>query len=154
MSPSPTATVFPTSEPQPLSVPGNVEGTQFVAQDSGVHRFTITSGAYSPCPPHVAYPDCGKWHAYLVLYVNRDIAWSSEPDRDGFVGPVNEDLSIGDPTFRDTAGEAEAASSPSLVDIPLHQGDFLWLLPQDAKGTYVDNAGLMTLDVTVISPLP
>ncbi|HKY85032.1 MAG TPA: hypothetical protein VJ160_09440 [Anaerolineales bacterium] len=70
------------------------------------------------------------------------------------MGPVDEDFTIGDPTFRDSAGEAEAASSLSLVEIPLHQGDFLWLLPQDAKGTYVDNTGLMTVDVTVISPLP
>jgi hypothetical protein len=66
----------------------------------------------------------------------------------------HQDLTVGDPTFKDTASEAEAASTGSTIDIPLRQGEVVWLLPPDAKGTYVDNAGGMTLDVTVIAPLP
>jgi hypothetical protein len=59
---TPTATPFPTSLPQELLVPGNVEGTKFVAEESGVHRFEISGGAYSPCPTHVAFPPAEMAH--------------------------------------------------------------------------------------------
>ncbi len=99
------------------------------------------------------YPACGKWLGYLILYVNREVEWSTQPDSNGFVTPLNEDFDIGDSTNQETSGEAEAASAGRYVDVPLHKGDLVWLLPPDARGTYVDNAGGMTLEVTVIAPL-
>jgi hypothetical protein len=145
----------PTPITQQLFVPGDVKGTKFIAEASGAYRFMITSGAIRNCPPEVGYPDCGKWRAFLFVYVNRDAEWSSPSNSDSYsYGLVNKDFSIGNSIYRDTAAEAEAGSMGGSVTLSLQAGDFVWLLPPDAPDSYGDNLGGMTVSIAIIAPLP
>jgi len=153
--PAPPWVPSPTPITQQLFVPGDVQGTKFIAEASGAYRFMITSGAIRNCPPEGGYPDCGKWRAFLFVYVNRDAEWSSPSNSDSYsYGLVNKDFSIGNSVYRDTAAEAEAGSMGGSVTISLQAGDFVWLLPPDAPDSYGDNLGGMTVSIAIIAPLP
>ena len=159
--PAPSWLPSPTSVTQQLFVPGDVQGTKFIAEASGVYKFEIISGSYSVCPSSAAYPACGKWYSEILVYVNRDIAWTAQPNRwtaetnsAGSFAPSDPDFLIGNSIYMDTAEEAESGSIGGRATISLEEGDFVWLLPADGRDAYYDNVGGMTLSISIIAPLP
>lgn len=159
--PAPPWVPTPTPITQQLFVPSEVPGSKFIAKASGLYEFKILSGSYSVCASTAPYPACGKWASEILVYVNRDIAWTAQPNRwtletDGInsFAPAHPDFLIGNSIYRDTAAEAEAGSKGSRITVSLQKGDYVWLLLADGQDAYTGNVGGMTLSISIIAPLP
>ncbi len=151
---TPTNTPFPTSIPVKLFVLGYVQGTEYVANATGVHRLTFVSGSYQYCPSSYGKYGCGTWLAGLTIFKNRNIAWASQPNSYGFYDMGQGDFYLGVWDPKATASEAEATSVGKFVDIPLSQNDYLWIIPGDCRDCYNDNSGGVSLTITIIRSLP
>jgi len=141
-----------------IYIPGTAYGGfQYTAQESGIYKFTIESGA-------VRGPDCvgeiwcgccpsgqACWSGIVEIYLNRAISWGPILSWCPNV-PSSPDYILGTEHFW-TSADADAALKGTFVEIPLNEGDILTFTIRDFETSYGDNTGGFTLDVSYTPPV-
>jgi hypothetical protein len=139
-------------EVEELFVSALVEGVNFTATSTGIHRFTIMRGASEVCPPESQpdHPECWGWNTRILIYENRQIEWGDLAWAIINPNPTNQDFSVGDGSLRSTYEEAEQIGKGMVVDIPLLEDEYVTLVVGDTKGCFSDNSGGVYLSITVL----
>ncbi len=144
-----------------IYVPGNeINGVTWTTPITGIYRFTITGGAFSPwgCDAQFPEPYCGDpgskvcwgWHVGIYGCIDRS-PWSNcLPEDCPFEGPAF-DFAFGDGCYWMTLQKAEAASIGMFTDVNLDAGQIVILLAPDHKGYYTANRGGMYVSVEKLS---
>ena len=122
---------------------------KWTAPESGLYRFTIVSGAFSPYPTDdpAEYPEYPPyWANNIHILNNTPVRWVhlTDPDRWG----ADFDYYLGDGVKYPSSIAAETAGIGKKVTIPMDANKYVTLICPDTQGQYSDNRGGMTVSVT------
>lgn len=141
-------------EGEELFVSALVEGVNFTASSTGIHRFTIIGGASEICPPESQpdFPSWWGWKTEILIYKNRPIYWSGGLWAPEHPNPADWDFSVGYPYLQSTYEAAEQTGKGMFVDIALAENEYVILVVNDSKGYFLDNSGGVYLSITILPP--
>lgn len=156
----------PQPEPSSLRTPelvasftldsGDVDGEQFTASQTGVHRFTYVDGAYAQGPLCCFPPGRYPWLTGFVIFDGSQPDFSGVPD-DGSGRPFpNRSTALRwavDNGYMPTVDAANAAAleAPS-VDVRLSAGQTVTVVCIEARDYFYDNVGSMDIDILYVRP--
>ena len=122
----------------------NDQGGTFFASESGLYRFTIIGGAFSP---HPTDDFDSYWANSIHIFNNTPIRW----DLNG--GP-GFDYYLGDGIKYPSGYAAETAGIGQFVDIPMDAGNYVTLILPGAQDQYSNHRGGITVSVNWDPSLP
>jgi hypothetical protein len=148
-TPLPSPTPTPTPKPQTFIIPGYQDaGVRVNIPTTGIYRFTIEDGAYSPWPTD-NYPGNRGWFTLLHIYKNRSITWGKTPWEK--IGPIEPDFTLGVGEYMPDKNDAISAAKGASLNLKLGANDYLIFVPIDEQGQYADNRGEIEMSITFLS---
>ena len=126
------------------------QGVVFSSSVSGIYRFTITGGAFSP---H-ASDDVPRyyWANSIHIFNNSQPRWVYYPPPDERWGPDNFDFYLGDGIKYTSSSAAAAAGVGQFVDVPIDAGNYVSLILPSSLGHYSEMRGGMSVLISKLPP--
>jgi hypothetical protein len=146
-SPAATTRALPAST---VYIPGtDVQGVIFSPSESGIYRFTIASGAFSP---HPTDDEDSYWASSIHIFNNSPPRWVYYPETQTW-GPEDFDFYLGNGIMYGSSSAAAAAGIGQSVDIPLDAGKYVTMLLPGSQSQYATHRGGITVSIVKL-PYP
>jgi len=130
-------------------IPGtDDQGVIYSSTESGIYRFTITGGSFSPQPIDVSG---SYWANNLHIFNNSPPRWVYYPETETR-GPDDFDYYLGDGIMFPSNTAAAIAGVGDIVDIPIDAGKYVTMICPDVQGQYSENRGGMTVSISKLAP--
>jgi len=126
-------------------IPGTADqGVFFSSTESGIYRFTITGGSFSPQPTDVPG---SYWANCIHIFNNSAPKWVYYPKTDSW-GPDDFDYYLGDGIMYPSSTAAATAGVGQIVDVPIDAGKYVSMILPNSQGGYSTSRGGITVSIS------
>jgi eukaryotic-like serine/threonine-protein kinase len=128
-------------------IPGTDDkGVFFSSTESGIYRFTILDGAFTPGPDDDTY-----WTHSIHIFNNSPPRWIYYTDPARW-GPDDFDYYLGDGVMYGSSTAAATSGVGQFVDIPINAGNYVTMILPGSRDQYSYHRGGITVSISKISP--